>query len=56
MTTRISEREQSEAKELREITFKCKFCEQNKPLDEMRTLTRFFPWAVACQDCAKKMQ
>ena len=48
--------EESETKEAKEITFKCKFCGMSKPLDEMVVLTRFFPSIVACRDCEKKMR
>jgi len=54
--TRPQEKEQSGSDETKEITFKCKYCGKDKPLDDMRTLTRFFPPVVACRDCAKKMQ
>ncbi len=53
LATEIEKREESKAKA---ITFKCKFCERSKALDEMVVLTRFFPLIVACRDCAKKMQ
>ena len=39
----------------REITFKCKFCGESKPLDQMRTLTRFFPQLVACKACEQRV-
>jgi hypothetical protein len=55
-TKRPQEREQSGSDELKEITFKCKYCGEIKPLDDMRTVTRFFPPVVACSDCAKKMR
>jgi len=56
MTTELLDSGQSEAKQTRGITFRCKFCGKTKPLDEMRTLARFFPPVVACQDCEKKMR
>ena len=52
MTSEV-EKEESKAKE---VTFKCKFCEKSKPLDEMVVLTRFFPLIVACKDCERKMR
>jgi len=39
----------------KEVTFKCKYCGETKPLDDMRTLTRFFPPVVVCRECEKKM-
>ena len=57
MTTEIEtmNKEESVAKEAREITFKCRFCGRSRPIDEMVVLTRFFPPMVACRDCEKKM-
>lgn len=52
----VRREEESEAKETKEITFKCKFCGVSKPLDEMMVLTRFSPPIVACRDCEKKMR
>lgn len=40
----------------KEIIFKCKFCVKNKPLDEMRELTRFFPPLTACVECERRMR
>ena len=56
MTTETMNNEQSETNKTKGITFKCKFCGETKPFDEMRTLTRFFPPIVACRDCEKKME
>lgn len=53
MTAEIEKREELKIKK---VTFKCKFCEKSKPLDEMVVLTRFFPPIVACRDCGKKMR
>ncbi len=51
------DREKKEEKtEPKEVTFKCKFCDRDKPLDEMTVLTRFSPLVVACRDCEKKMR
>jgi hypothetical protein len=42
--------------EPREITFLCRRCEKQKPLAEMRIVTRFVPVLVVCQDCAKELR
>ena len=42
------------AKRTKEITFKCKFCERSKKLEEIRVLTRFFPPIVLCRDCEEE--
>jgi hypothetical protein len=39
-----------------EIRFKCRLCGQEKPLNEMRTVTRFVPVLVVCKDCAKTLR
>ena len=53
MTTEL---EEGQEPKIKEITFKCKFCETSKPLDEMVVLTRFFPPIVVCRDCEEKMR
>jgi len=55
MAVETVEKEQSEAKEAKEITFKCKICGQIKPLSQLREVRRFFPIIVACADCDGKM-
>lgn len=55
-TTRPQEEEQSDSNETKDITFKCKYCGKDKPLDDMRMLTGFFPPMVACRDCEMKMR
>jgi hypothetical protein len=49
-------KEASEAKKTKKITFRCRFCGRSKPLDKMELLTRFFPPIVACRDCERKMR
>jgi hypothetical protein len=39
-----------------EIRFKCRLCEKEKPLNQMRTVTRFVPALIVCQDCAKRLR
>ena len=38
------------------IAFKCQRCEKQKPLEEMRSITRFIPALIVCQDCEKEMR
>ena len=40
----------------KKITFKCKFCDKSKPLDQMVVLTKYFPPVITCRDCEKKMR
>ena len=42
--------------EPKEITFRCQSCNQYKPLEEMRVMTRFFPMLIVCQGCGKEMR
>jgi hypothetical protein len=46
----------NEEKKDREITFKCKYCGKNKPLEDMRRIDRFSPPLVACRECEKKLR
>ena len=39
----------------RRTMFRCRFCGEDKPLDEMRTLTRFFPLPIACKACERRI-
>jgi len=55
-TTRPQEKEKASSGETKEVTFKCKYCGKTWPLDDMRTLTRFFPPVVACRDCERKIR
>ena len=45
--------EKTKAKRSEEVTFKCRFCERARPLDEMVVLTKYFPPVVLCRDCEK---
>lgn len=56
MAEEIMEKDRSDASGDMEIRFKCRLCEQEKPLHEMRTVTRFIPALVVCRDCAKTLR
>jgi hypothetical protein len=38
------------------VHFKCRLCEKNKPIEDMRTVTRFVPVLVVCKDCARTLR
>jgi hypothetical protein len=38
------------------ICFKCQNCGREKPISEMRTVTRFVPMLIVCQDCARTLR
>ncbi len=39
-----------------EVTFKCRLCEKQKPISEMKIIKRFRPVMFVCQDCEKTIQ
>ena len=54
-TNEVKKEKKEDAKMAKEITFKCKFCNKYKRIDEIRVITRYFPLIVACRDCEKEM-
>jgi transcription elongation factor Elf1 len=42
--------------EMGEVTFKCWRCEEEKPISEMKIITRFRPVMVVCEDCEKELR
>jgi hypothetical protein len=45
-----------EKKEAQEITFTCWRCQRQRPISEMRSVTRFSPVLIVCRDCQKEMR
>ena len=43
----------SPEKEIKEITFTCRFCGETKPINEMILQTRFFPVLTSCRACER---
>lgn len=37
------------------VTFKCRLCEKQKPISEMKVIRRFRPVLFVCQDCEKSL-
>jgi hypothetical protein len=35
------------------VYFKCKYCGETKPLDELTVLRQFYPQISVCKDCSK---
>ena len=52
----MSAKATKEEPKARKVTFKCRICEDSKPLAEMVVLTGFFPLVVVCRDCDKKVR
>ena len=46
----------TEEKETEALTFHCQNCQKDKPFEEMRVITRFFPLMVVCRDCEKEIR
>jgi hypothetical protein len=47
---------QSKKETAAEVTFKCRLCEKEKPISDMKTITRFRPVVVVCRDCEKDVR
>ena len=45
-----------ETPEPQEIMFTCRRCQRQRPISEMRTVTRFSPVMVVCLNCQKEMR
>jgi hypothetical protein len=39
-----------------EVMFKCGLCQKEKPISEMKTITRFRPVVVVCRECEKDVR
>ncbi len=37
----------------KDVVFKCRLCEKQKPISEMKVIKRFKPGIIVCQDCEK---
>lgn len=38
------------------VTFKCRLCEKQKPISEMKIIKRFRPVIFVCSECEKTIQ
>jgi len=54
-TEKSEKKDKVEGKESKIITFRCRGCDKYKPLEDMRTVNRFFPPLVLCRDCEKEL-
>ena len=48
--------EKAGSKDSIKVTFKCQCCNRNRPLSEMRSITRFLPVLVVCRECEKTLR
>jgi translation initiation factor 2 beta subunit (eIF-2beta)/eIF-5 len=56
MASKAKEKIGNEKSEDTVVKFKCHVCGKERPIQEMRTITRFVPVLVACQECAKHLR
>jgi transcription elongation factor Elf1 len=56
MAAETSKSSHKKKQETAEITFKCRRCEMEKPISEMKIVTRFRPVMVVCQNCDKELR
>ncbi len=52
---KLEKEDKVDGKEPKIITFMCQGCDKYKPIEDMRTVNRFFPPLVLCRDCEKEM-
>ncbi len=55
MATKAKEKAEG-GKSSEEIKFKCRVCGRERPIQEMRTVPRFIPQIIACEECANKFR
>lgn len=48
--------EKTKKQEKNKITFRCQSCETLKPLEDMRSVTRFIPVMIVCKKCEKELR
>ena len=57
---KITAKPKSEAKSKKAapagVTFKCRLCEKQKPISEMKIIKRFRPVIFVCHECEKTLQ
>jgi len=46
---------ESEEKEVKEITYTCKYCNKPKTFSDMKIMRRYFPPVIVCLECATKL-
>lgn len=40
----------------KEVVFKCRLCGKLRPISQMKTIKRFRPTIIVCQECEKLLQ
>lgn len=51
-----SEKKSVQIEQPKTIMFKCQFCGQDKPLDDLLMMRQYYPVLSACKECAKGPQ
>lgn len=56
MTAKGAQPDKIEPAEIKETTFTCRYCGEEKPLTDMVVLSRFFPPVTVCRGCAVRVE
>ncbi len=57
MAGEVSKSVSKEKKEVTaEVKFKCRLCNKEKPISDMKLITRFRPVIVVCRDCERNVR
>jgi hypothetical protein len=56
MATKAKSKPETGKSDTIKVTFKCRLCEKDKPIEDMRTVTRFSPVLIVCSDCNKTLR
>jgi hypothetical protein len=56
MAAKAKEKAESGKPDDAEIKFRCRVCGRERPIHEMRTVTRFLPVLIVCENCAKALR
>jgi hypothetical protein len=56
MAGKTKNKEETGKTDAKQVMFKCTICEKEKPIQEMRSVTRFVPALVVCEACAKTLR
>jgi transcription elongation factor Elf1 len=48
-----SEKKIVQTEQPKTVMFKCQFCGESKPLDDLLMMRQYYPVLTACKECAK---
>jgi hypothetical protein len=56
MATKAKTKVEAGKSEAQKVIFKCRLCGKDKPIEDMRSVTRFVPVLIVCNDCARTLR